>query len=202
MNFKPHPSPHDYGILSMEDIGFWENTLQRVAMDFGEVVMLELGVANGGTTIGTKRHCDKMGWPFRWVGLDMTCGRPTFDLGDWGSFVEGDIQSPENNAQVPENTFNLLLVDSCHCRFCCTADFLGYNSKVVVGGYVSFHDSNPDPNWALHHEQCRPDRFIDVRGALADLKLLPCTRPDYQFIGEQANGKTQGMYLIQKLAML
>ena len=202
-NFKPHPSPHDFGVLSMEDIPFWLGTLQRVAMDFGEVVMLELGVANGGTTIGTKRHCDQMGWQFEWVGLDMACGRPAFDLGRWGIFLEGDLHTAQAYNRVADTphaySFNLLMIDDCHCFEDCRDSFLRYSPLVRKGGYIAFHDTNAAPGWQGYHEQCKPDRFIGVRNALKSLGLMDGSNIDYEFIGEQDRGTTQGFRLYRKL---
>lgn len=198
---QPRHSPHGFGVLSLEDVPFMFDTLHRVADEFDRrIVMLEIGVANGGTTIGIYNHCKLMGWGFNWVGLDMVCGRPAFDLGDWGKFICGDCHSPEVINQVmKEGEFNFIFIDGCHCRECVRLDFVLYSPLLVSGGLLAFHDTCPATTWQNHHIQCQPDRFIETRAALEDLKLLPCRRSDYNFIAEQAQGETQGMILYRKI---
>jgi hypothetical protein len=193
---QPRHSPHGFGILSTEDVPFFKQALRFVAGEFKEVRMLEIGVANGGTTIGVYNECQTFNWPLTWHGMDMECGRPAFDLGSWGTFHCGDFHKVHQ--QVP-NGFNFLFIDGCHCYQCVTMDFEIFASKVVKRGLILFHDTNSHPSWQNHHEQCKPGRMIETRRALADLKLFPLRRTDYAFIGEQNEGTTQGLTLFQKL---
>lgn len=198
---QPRYSPHGFGILSTEDIPFLKQTLQRVVDEFGERVgikLIELGVANGGTTIGIFNWCEEQYVNFRWQGLDNPCGAPDFDLGVWGRFYSGDFHDPKIVGAV-EGGANLLFIDGCHCYNCVVDDFLLYSPKVAQNGFILFHDTNSNPNWQNHHQQCKPDRMIETRRALRDLNLWPINRDDYKFIGEQDEGKTQGMMLFQKL---
>lgn len=160
--------------------------------------MLEVGVANGGTTIGVYEFCQRVGRTFLWTGLDMECGRPAFNLGKWGRFICGDFHTPEVYKQI-EGNCNLLFIDGCHCQQCCALDFTLYAPKVEPGGIILFHDTCDHPDWQDHHTQCKPDRFIGTRAALKELGLCPLIRPGYQFIGEQNEGRTQGMMAFQRL---
>lgn len=202
---QPRPSIHGFGVLSLEDVPFLKQILARVASDFeGQIKMLEIGVANGGTTIGVYNHCHASGWGFRWVGLDMECGAPAFDLGDWGKFICGNFQQEQVYEQVDRyvadtGEFNLLFIDGCHCAQCCRLDFIIYHPLLCHGGYLLFHDTCSHPDWQGHHIQCQPDRFIGTREALRILGFSPLTRPDYQFVGEQDAGTTQGMMCFRKL---
>lgn len=206
MNTLPQPrySPHGYGILSMEDAPFMEHCLHLVMREHGRIRFLELGVANGGTTVGVYNHCQKMRWPFQWVGMDMAIGAPSFDLGDWGRFIVGDFHDADNverAKQAMPNGYNLLFVDGAHCFCCCTKDFELYSPMVVKNGYVIFHDTCSHKDWQNNpaFPQCKPDTFIETRRALRELNLDPCTREDYAFVGQQDNGTGQGMYCVQKV---
>lgn len=208
MNELPQPrhSPHGFGLLSMADAPYFKGILDMVAKTLGRVAMLELGVANGGTTAGAFNYCQKRGYLFTWVGMDHEIGKPAFPLGDWGTFIQGDLYHPHNWAKVPDD-INLLFVDCCHCVSCTVEAFELYDSKVVPGGYVLFHDTCSHPDWqnnpAPHLAQCKPDRFIGTRAALDILKLSighhDCTRDGWTYISQQDSGTGQGMYLVQKL---
>lgn len=178
-----------------------EATLQRVVDEFGANVgikMIELGVANGGTTIGIYNWCVKFYVLFRWQGFDMAIGKPSFEPDGWGEFIEGNFHSLGVYAKGRE--CNLLFIDGCHCYECVMKDFAIFSSKVCKRGFILFHDTNSHPDWQNHHEQCQPGRMIETRRALRDLQLYPVTlRDDYKFIGEQNEGKTQGMMLFQKI---
>lgn len=195
---QPRHSPHGFGVLSLEDVPFLKQTLRRVAEEFGEIRMIELGVANGGTTIGIYNWCHERVVKFEWQGCDILAGKPDFDLGDWGRFHCGNFHTPEIVNAVFGKA-NLLFIDGCHCYNCVVEDFMLYSPKVAKNGFVLFHDTCAYDGWQNHHTQCKPDRMIETRRALNDLSLWPLKRDDYKFIAEQNEGKTQGMMLFQKL---
>ena len=205
MNELPQPrhSPHGFGLLSMNDVPFLEHTLHLVASKHGNIRMLELGVANGGTTAGIYNHCQKMKWPFSWIGMDHKIGRPEFPLGDWGKFIEGDLYHPQNWQQVPDD-INLLFIDPCHCTSHTVEAFNLFERNVIRDGYILFHDTCSHPDWQGKWEQCKPDRFIGTREALKLLRLdkeslvAVADNSNYEYIGEQDRGTGQGMYLVQR----
>jgi hypothetical protein len=182
----------------MQDIPFLRQSLQRVVDEFGEIKMIELGVANGGTTIGIYNWCAKNNVNFRWQGCDIIDGEPYFDLGSWGRFYCGDFHTSKIVKAV-EGGANLLFIDGCHCYNCVTDDFMLYSPKLAPKGFLLFHDTCSHKSWQDHHKQCKPDKMIETRRALKDLNLLPLNRTDYAFWGEQNEGTTQGMALFQKL---
>lgn len=185
----------------MQDAPFLKRSLQRVVDAFGArhgIKMIELGVANGGTTIGIYNWCVENYVYFRWQGCDIQAGAPEFDFGQWGRFHCGNFHKPEIVKAV-EDGANLLFIDGCHCYNCVIDDFMLYSEKVVPNGFILFHDTCSHPDWQNHHIQCKPDSMIETRRALKDLGLSPLTRDDYRFIAEQNQGNTQGMMLFQKV---
>lgn len=202
---QPRHSPHGYGLLCMADVPFLEQAIVRVDSQHEKLSMLELGVANGGTTAGVYNFCHRLGIRFQWTGMDHACGRPGFPLGDWGKFIEGDLYHPKNWDQVSDD-INLLFVDCCHCFTHTVEAFELYKDKVVKDGYVLFHDTCSHRDWqnnpAPHLAQCAPDRFIETRRAINWLGLMPggllLEGGDFRFIGEQDSGTGQGMYLVKK----
>lgn len=190
--------PHNYGVLSCEDAPFWENVVSQVAARWaGDVVMLEVGVGTGGTATGTAAFCAGRGWSFSWVGLDGTDVTQMVIPKSNAKFIHGNFHDEAINNQVPDDAFNLVFIDGCHCLECVKNDFWIFAPKLVVGGTLAFHDTHP--NWQGKHVQCQPDRFIGVRAALSELELLPCVNPLYRFTGEQDNGNGHGFRTYEKI---
>jgi hypothetical protein len=120
-----------------------------------------------------------------------------------GTFYSGD--SREIFESIP-NGFHVLFIDACHCNNCVMLDFLNYGPKVVSGGWVLFHDTNPSPRWVgVHHGKYAghgpktPAFHIAVREALRKLGLLDNSRTDWSFTGEQMEGDGLGMMRFLKL---
>lgn len=189
---------HKYGVWSLGEAVFMDRQLNKVFNEFGAVRFLEIGVAEGATMAGILERCDEIGSPVSYEGVDGLGGKPSF-LPDNCKFFEGD--SAEQFLYVGDG-FNMLLVDACHCVNHTMLDFLNYSPKVVVGGYVIFHDVR-DTHWQGNHYQGHgpdvPEFRIYCRGALKKLGLLQGYRADWEFVEEIADGDIQGMYVIRKL---
>lgn len=80
--------------------------------------------------------------------------------------------------------FSLALLDACHERACVREDFEALERHIDPGGILIFHDTAP---WSQNDPAAvQPHRWqpLQVRLALEDLALLPCTRPGWQLIQE------------------
>lgn len=196
-------SPNGYGAINDHDVKVLEEGLRRCHAAFGRVKMLEVGVANGYTAKGVGAFCKRMGFQLEYHGIDNECGRPhDGTLPEGGTFHLGD--STEIFESIPDG-FGLLFVDACHCNNHCMLDFLNYHPKVVVGGYVLFHDTNPSPKWQgwepSHWQGHGPKTAafcIATQQALAKLGLTNGNRIDFSFVAENKEGDGLGMMLFKK----
>lgn len=207
---KSYPRPswhkgsvHPYGLLSVPDVAFIESFLDMVALRFGQVSMIEIGVANGATLYGIAERCERLKVPLKWVGVDLPgYGPETLPLNC--TFIPG--KSEHVYVQV-EGEFNLLFVDGNHDSNHVILDVLNYSQYLVPTSYLICHDSNPSEEWVgLAHPDTHqgdgpihPDFGIGVRIGLKKLGLLDGLRKDWQFVGEQKQGTVQGCIGFQKL---
>lgn len=206
MSDKWQGSANGYGLINDHDVAFLNNVLQRVFVTFGEPVkILEVGIANGYTGRGMVCFLNKLGVRVEYHGIDGESGRPHEGvLPDGGTFHMGD--STEIFESIPDG-FHLVFIDACHCNNHCCLDFLNYGPKVVVGGFVVFHDTNPSDKWQGlikgHWQGHGPNTAafnIATRQALSKLGLTTGHRTDWKFIDEQANGDGLGMMLYRRMA--
>lgn len=117
---------------------------------------LEIGVHEGNTARGIYEHCKRYGTDLIYWGIDVNI-QPSFD---WSHFVQG--RSEEVFDQVPED-FDVVFVDGCHCVNHVILDALHYGSRIVVGGFMLFHDTAPQvqhvqKNHWVHPEDSRVNR--------------------------------------------
>jgi hypothetical protein len=193
---------HKYGVWTHGEAAFMDRFLARVGREFGDVRFLEIGVAEGATMAGILERCDELGLSCHYEGVDGECGKPGF-LPPNCVFHQGD--SAQVFPQIPPG-FNILFVDGSHNNNYVCLDFLNYSTKVVVGGYVIFHDSIGTAKWeGLHYQGTGPDipEFrIAVRMALKKLGLLQGYRKDWQFVEEIKDTEIMGMYVVKKMLPL
>lgn len=213
MNSLPRPawnktSPHEFGVWTMGEAVFMRELLQRVGKEFGYVRFLEIGVAEGATMCGLFERCQEYGIPFSYEGVDGLCGTPSH-LPERCKFTQGDsaevfpkVGFVDVQGESKEAPFNILLVDGSHNNNYVILDFCNYAPKVMLGGYIIFHDSNP--GWQFSHYQgTGPDisEFrIAVRMGLQKLGLLDGRRTDFRFVKELREGTMQGMFVIKRIA--
>lgn len=195
-------SPHKYGVWTAGEAALMDRLLAQVGKEFGCVKFLEIGVAEGATMAGIVERCDECGIPILYEGVDGHQGKPSI-LPDGCSFIEGDSTQVFPKAK---DGVNLLFIDASHAQNYVMLDFLNYSPKVVVGGYVLFHDTRDTTKWqGMHYQGTGPDMFenrISVRLALRKLGLLDGRRTDFQFVEEIKDTDIMGMMLYKKLNML
>lgn len=201
-------SDNGYGLLNTHDIVLLQYAVTMAALRFGTVKLLEVGTCGGYTALGISKFCDSRGYTFEYHGIDGACGAPhpgtmpknyTFWMGDSAELFES----------MTADGFSVLFIDACHCSNHVMLDFLNYSPKVMVGGYVLFHDTNPSPRWnGVHdnhwqgHGPNTPAFNIAVRAGLKKLGLLDGQRADYAFVSESSEGDALGMMVFQKLRAL
>lgn len=151
---------------------------------------------------GVVERCDALGTTVYYEGVDFVGGKPE-ELPPECKFIEGD--STQVFPKVSSD-FNILFIDGSHAQNYVMLDFLNYSPKVVVNGYVLFHDTR-DGSWqGSHYQGTGPeDMFenrISVRLGLKKLGLMDGRRRDFKFLQEIADVDVMGMMLFQKLEAL
>lgn len=203
MSEQWHGSDHGYGSIGFGDVKFLESILDKVAARFGPALrILEVGIANGYTGRGMFNRLVKLGCTVEYHGIDGPGGAPHEGvLPEGGTFHQGD--STEIFESVPDG-FHFVFIDACHCSNHCALDFLNYGTKTVVGGYIIFHDTNPNQKWQgaywQGHGPKTPAFGIATRAALRKLGMYPCLRSDWKFVGEESEGDMLGMMAFERVS--
>lgn len=195
--------------MSEAEYDLMDRVVDRIKSEFGSVNFLEIGVCGGGTTAGIARRCKQIDCPFTATGVDcLEHYKPDPNLYPEiptnYTFHCGDSMDQWRNIT---GTFNLLLVDGCHCVNHSMCDFLNYSPFVVVGGYVLFHDTalplqqyEQIPFPQDHSFAGKDPGKLGVREGLKKLGLLQSFRTDWQLIEEIPNDSgVMGMILFKKV---
>ena len=198
-----------YGSMNEAEFDLMDRVIDRIKSEFHSVSFLEIGVCGGGTVGGIARRCKELSIPLTASGVDcLDHYKPDRnlhpDIPKSYKFYCGDSMDQWRNIL---DTFNLLLIDGCHCVNHSMCDFLNYSPFVVKGGYVLFHDTAIPTN---QYEQIpfpqdhslagkSPDK-LGVREGLKKLGLLQGYRTDWQFIEEVPSfDGVMGMILLKKV---
>jgi len=127
----------NFGAITPNDAALLEALVMRFK---GRILrFLEIGTHEGNTARGVKELCDRDGISIdlRYYGIDARDLPPPFD-GAWQ--ISG--RSEEAWEFIPGN-MDIVFVDGCHCINHVILDVVHYSAKVVVGGYMVFHDTDP-----------------------------------------------------------
>ncbi len=186
-----------------------EETIQEavrlaIAIAPGPVRYLEIGVALANTFARVCEILAAGGKPWEAVAVDLPDGIDVAEHYSRGNAVCVNVQSFAANTAPfrdhvrlvravsqrwlvdPENgeRFDVTLIDGCHERDCTREDFEALERHVPIGGVVILHDT---ADWSQHDPlqiQAHRGQPLEVRAALEDLALLPCTRPGWRFLRE------------------
>lgn len=191
---------HDWGIISHGDVALMKELILAAAHKFPQPLkFLEIGFCGCETSNAIYRFLASHSLKLDWHGVDVSSPvRPQFTP---HHVYMGDSQYIF--ADVPDG-FHVLFIDGCHCVNHAMLDFLHYAPKVVPGGCVLFHDTNPSPEWQgqIHHGHGpnTPSFGRAVREAITKLGLMNENRKDYAFLAENHTGKRYGTMAFEKLA--
>lgn len=187
---------------------------------FGLLRYLEVGCAYGVTCIGISKYLDEVRkGPWQSVMLDkrdggwaynpdackasdlfrsmLQCGAD-LNKASLGKMYLNDDGSDKFLPACP-NTFDLVLIDGCHSKECCTKDFLMVEPLVNHGGFVFFHDS--DPASQIPETQPHCNQPIGVRQALTDLGVFDDSLKGWSLIDDiqpTPEEVSRGCVVIQK----
>jgi hypothetical protein len=173
-----------YGSITDEDADVMDACLGKACETFKPQSVLrvcEIGMFDGRTASGIKRKVQSLGMGVRYWGIDA------------GYITEPGIPFPEATVIKgrSEEVFNqvdpgihLLFIDGCHCRNHVILDTLNYIGKVVVGGFVLFHDANPEAQ-GKDKQPCGsniPEFYISV---IQGIRLMCWPHPGWEFFMEK-----------------
>jgi hypothetical protein len=204
-------SPHNFGLMSMYDVLFWEQMLKRLAHRFvNQISMLEIGVQGGVTTAGTAEWCEANKVHFSWVGVDLPGAGPKYEMPSHWQFIGEPSEYAYTNPRftgIGQLGFHILLIDGCHCANHVALDFLNFSPHLYEDGICVFHDSVDHLKWVglshpgshQGHGPTHADFGIGVRAGIKKVGLLEGKLFGWKLIGEQAQGEVQGMMAFQKM---
>lgn len=185
---------------------------------------LEVGCAYGTTTIGISTHLENTR-AGRWqsVQLDKLIGQWAYNKNAcrdgagrlWGGMIKiGETLDNLERAKIYLNddgsteflpycpdSFDLVLIDACHAKDCCALDFFMLSKLVNVGGYVFFHDADPQCQGKDLQPHCQEP--IQVRAALTDLGFIDNTRKGWKLVDDvqPADPNQRGCVAVRKVTV-
>ena len=112
----------------------------EVLRDKPVVKFLEIGMWKGLTAIGLKKFIEANGGSIDYWGMD-----PGLLANPEKAFPEAHViagRSEECFHLVPDD-FDIIFIDGNHSRNAVILDTFNYERKVVKGGFLMFHDTNP-----------------------------------------------------------
>lgn len=197
-----------YGFMRDVEADLFDEMMDRLKAEFGEIAFLEVGVFGAGTVRGVYRRAAEIGCPVRAVGVDFEQYRPNPTPGDNYEFHGKDSMDAWRDIKFDAN---LLFVDGCHCVQHAMTDFLNYSPMVRVGGYCIFHDTalptgqEKQEEWPQtdHGYFGKPPSVLGVREGLTKMGLLQGYRKDWELIRElPSSSGLMGMHLFKKVLPL
>ena len=193
-----------YGFMREIEADLVDQLLKQIAIQFGEIRMIEVGVLGAGTTRGVYRWGKENGISVFLTGIDFEQYRPNPTPDPNYDFIAFD--SMDAWREIPaDRKYRLLFVDGCHCVNHAMCDFANYSPFLEVGGYALFHDTSlpvsgtKQEEWPQDHSYAgKPPSVLGVREGLKKLGLLQGYRSDWKLIEEVPGDGLMGMCLFQK----
>lgn len=197
-----------YGFMRAVEADLFDELMDKLKAQFGEIRFLEVGVFGAGTVRGVYRRAAEIGCPAQCVGVDFEQYRPNPTPHENYEFHAGDSADAWRNIK---GEYGLLMVDGCHCVNHAMMDFLNFSPMVRVGGWVVFHDTalptgrEKQEEWPQtdHGYFGKPPSVLGVREGLEKLGLLQGYRKDWELVRElPSDTGLMGMCLYRKILPL
>lgn len=163
-----------YGLISEVDARCLERTMDLICKEFPKdsLEITEIGIYSGETGWGMTKYFTKKGMASWWTGVDNSRDAQEV-LYPPDNFIKGN--STEVYNQIEDDSQHLIFIDGDHSYIGVISDFFAYCDKVMVDGYLAFHDTGKHikPFKDLQHGDAKnPDAYISVRKALHAVGLL------------------------------
>lgn len=198
-----------YGFIRKEEADLIDWITEDILIVFGEMRFLEVGVFSADTVRGLVRRCAEIGFStIEASGVDFEQYRPNPLPAPCGyTFYGGDSMDMWRSIH-PNEAYNFLFVDGCHCCNHAMCDFLNYSPFVEVGGWCLFHDTALPKGQAKQEEwpqtdhsyAGKPPSVLGVREGLTKLGLLQGYRKDWEIVKEvPSDTGLMGMCLFKRV---
>lgn len=164
-----------YGIITERDCDTMDAIIDMVCLAFpeGPIKTVELGVHMGHTSRGIhKRVVHLRGRQHEHIGVDNQRDMPIVKPFEGCKLLLGD--SVVASSMIDDNSQHFVFVDADHSFDGTIIDFWSYNTKLVVGGYLVFHDTSPYiPAFKDYQSgpKDNPSSYISCRSAVEHLGL-------------------------------
>jgi len=165
-----------YGLISKIDSECIEATLNYIMSDFPNeyINVTEVGCYGGDTGKGI---CEYI---FSKKRIPVITGIDNNRDGEENRFKYDNLiigNSSEVYNQIPDESQHLVLIDANHTKIGVISDYFAYAPKVMVGGYIAFHDTgkhlDPLSGWQGVGDKNDPDMCLGgVRRALKEIGLF------------------------------
>lgn len=143
----------DTGVLAIQhgniEIGEWVLLCRaaRLAALLPNPVFAEVGVWKALTAKGILQMLDDERLPeVKYVGVDPE--RFSKACWEFSSTRHKTEIIPELSTDaaklIPNESLAWCFIDACHCEECATADSIAWIPKIAPGGFLAYHDTNPD----------------------------------------------------------
>lgn len=194
------------GLISVIDADTIEKTLKLILKEFPDDKMIyttEVGTCDGHTSCGIHEFLLENGRENYHTGIDSSRDKIIKSPFPECNFIESD--SIQAHTKVPDNSQHFLFIDANHSLFYTTADFLLYKNKVMVGGYLGFHDTSiwckPFTDYQHIGSRENPYNYISCREAIDMLGLLSNRFPGWKLIFDEAdsNDTAGGVAIFQRV---
>ena len=165
-----------YGLISRTDADCIEAALNYIMSDFPDnydIHVIELGIYNGESSTGISNYIISKKRGVCYHAIDNEKDKPVKNPFAGCNLIIGN--STEVYNRFEDNSQHFIMVDADHSYIGVISDFYAYADKVKIGGFLCFHDTNPNikPFKDFQHGDIgNPDAYISVRKALKRLGLL------------------------------
>jgi hypothetical protein len=180
------------GLISKIDSDCIEQTLGRILKEFpGDEIIYtsEIGLADGDTSGGIHEFLIENNRENVHHAIDSNRDKVVKSPFDGCNLIIGD--SIESSFKIADNSQHFLFIDANHSLFYTTADFLLYRTKVIIGGYLGFHDTSiyckPFTDYQHIGSRENPHNYICCREAISRLGLLNNKFPGWKLIFDEAD---------------
>lgn len=190
-----------YGLLPSKDIETIEKTLDLACEFKGVLNTLEIGVFHGDTSRGIRDYLKNKGREISHTAIDNQRDFKMNSPFPECKFLIGNSYEVYTKVE-PDKHF--IFIDGNHSFPITMVDFLVYESKVVDGGYIAFHDTGkqikPFTDFQGIGDMADEDMYIACRKAVGHLGLLTNNYRGWELVFDEydENFHTGGVLVIRK----
>jgi hypothetical protein len=170
-----------------------------------EFSYMEIGIAHGSTFSAIcEVLSEQRGLNWKAYGVDLPDGwslEPDLlksNIAEFGDRVEIILKPSLEVLKNWKTPLNFVLIDGCHEKECCKADFEAVEPHIAPGGVVCFHDSGQNEQGGS--PQPHRGKPIGVRAAIRELGFIGGRRAGWVKLEDfpKTNPGPTGVFLVRK----